>query len=332
MRIGFIFYANPHIHGNRIQASILNALVEEGFDARGYSNEGVFHPKEEFNFSVFPLTAIENEDILIGCDMGVNLAQYYAFMEAKAALKIWYFLNINIDYVQVMLQKEVIKVACSSFAQREIQKLCGSEVFKIMIPADTVNFFPIKESEVPRSNYILYYAKKASWVAPLALDYAYEKNNQIVAGIFGESNPKEDPEKCPKIRLKASSDRKDYVNFIYNSARLSICSDGESESGPGPSGFIIESMSAGTPLICSDWEGFADIIIPNETAFTIKHGKAPETRGAYWMVRPHPVELSEAILSLYDDAETQKRLSTNALELIRQYDSKYWVRELKKLL
>lgn len=324
-KIAFLLYSSPHSHGNRIQVSICNELSHQGYNITCYSNEGNFDIIKDFvDFPTLPLEQAEG-DIVIGCDMGAGYVCYKKFMEMKAQLKMWYFPCVTDEYEVLMKDKNVLKVAPSTHYQKVIRVMGDCSVEKILLPLDNKNFYPLN---MLRNNLVLFYVKKAGWVAPLAIETAYQKNNKIVAGIFGWYNTIRDMS-CPSLLINVNSRDKNIINYIYNMSQMYVCTDGEANTCTN--GGTTESMMTRTPVICSDWEGFSDFV-NSDTAFLVPCGGAPEAPGTDWMTRPHPNKVANAILELFDNKPLQDRITKNAYELVYSYGADRWVSEFQKLL
>ena len=126
----------------------------------------------------------------------------------------------------------------------------------------------------------------------------------IVGSGPEESKVKETVKKFSNIHFLGYQSKENTIKLIRGSDILIQPSLMEG----GTSSTLLEAMACKTPIIATSVDGNKETIIQMKTAY---------------VVRPRcPLEILDALLDLFDNAEKRKNLSENAYELVSNYDWK----------
>ena len=126
----------------------------------------------------------------------------------------------------------------------------------------------------------------------------------IVGSGPEESKVKETVKKFSNIHFLGYQSKENTIKLIRGSDILIQPSLMEG----GTSSTLLEAMACKTPIIATSVDGNKETIIQMKTAY---------------VVRPRcPIEILDALLDLFDNAEKRKNLSENAYELVSNYDWK----------
>lgn len=329
-KIAFLATSCAGTGGGRMIAQLSTLLFEEGYDIKLHLQSGIASGMGSLvKCPVGDLTDIKG-DIIVCFDTGVKHGVGDVFLDTKGK-KIFYLILWHPEYKDVLADSSIMKLGMSTWLARKV----GGR--PIIGPADTKHFYP-PPPDMIRAPIVLFYLKKAGWVGVEATRIAKDYFPELILASLGMDGLNPTAIEAgfmikPKhqiLNLGFPAQCLSELRAIYSKSEMFLVCDGA--WGWGANFCIFEAMLCGCPVISTDWEGFSDTIIAEETALTVNGRCATEVCGGKDYMRPHPAHIVERILRLHGDSELRARLAKNAYKRVSQYDHQYWLKSFKDVI
>lgn len=274
-------------------------------------------------------------DIVVCFDTGIRDAVLDVFMNCSASVKVFYFILWHDAYLPVLEDKAILRIATTSYLGRR------ASAVPVLGPVDTRNFYPPPRN-MHRNPFMLLQLKKCGWVGVRTFKHVKETLPEFMLASLGMDGLNPDivfsrQMEWPETRVLdfgVPAHRVDLLRFPYSKSAVFVASD--SAGDWGLNGCILEAMLCMCPVVSTDWEGFADVVIPEYTALTAPARAVSEYCDGYTIkddivlrskqppTRPDPLVLCEQILRLLKDEQLQSTLTKQAYNYIVQFDYDYW--------
>jgi len=310
--------------GGRLIALILNTLASRGIWPRVYlqllPDKGMASLLRVGYQSIDDF--VDDGEPVICFDTGVGGRVGEIFLNCRGQ-KIFYLVLLHEEYEKVLTCPDVVKVGYSSFLCR-----AANGVGYFPGPTDVYNFFP--DSDLPRSNYVLYYMKKAGWVGVSAVEMICQAKPGMIPATLGMDGMNERVlaeghiirPKMPIMDVGAPAHKKEALRLAYQRAQMYVAAD--SNGGWGNSLCLSEAMLCKCPVVSTDTPCFAEFVIPEVTARAVPRDAAPELPHGTWMTRPAPEHLKARALEVWDNPEETKKMVEAAYTHVRRFDVWAW--------
>jgi len=299
-----------------------NFLKKEGHEVDIISSENTF---------TIPITKLKNPSFMISSYIKTKFSKKYDIIHAQNIVTAFAMKNVS--------GKKLL--AIHGIHHQQVNHLHGKKAGNLAKNYEDLAIDWVDAITVSSKEMLEYYSKKEkdTFYLPNALDLEsinnkLEKqyNKQIVyaARLSKEKGILEVltiAEKLPEdihllilgtgieeSKVKEISKRKSNVHFLgYQSKEKTLDIIGSSDLLIQPSRMegglsytLLESMACGTPIICTNAGGAKDTLFHMENCYIVESN--------------NPDELLSAIISMMDNTEMRKKLSSNALEEIKSHD------------